>query len=84
MAGLKGLAPVLGVTITVKGEFVQGQIFSARQQRPLGPIPDATHEAARLMKRLTEEDFPTTLLSVDESGLISKRMMPKNDVTSLN
>ena len=84
VAGLKGLAPVLEVTITAKGEFVHGQIISARQQRPLGPIPDATHEAARLMKRLTEEDFPNTPLVVDESGKISKRMAPKNDGSSLN
>jgi poly-gamma-glutamate capsule biosynthesis protein CapA/YwtB (metallophosphatase superfamily) len=84
VAGLKGLAPLLEVTISDKGEFVHGQIISARQQRPLGPIPDATNEAARLMKRLTEEDFPNTPLTVDESGQISKRMVPNNDVTSVN
>ena len=83
VAGLKGLAPVLEVTITDKGEFVEGQIFSARQQRPLGPIPDATHEAARLIKRLTEEDFPNTPLTVDERGQINKRVLPKQVVTSL-
>lgn len=84
VAGLKGLAPVLEVTITAKGEFVHGRIISARQQRPLGPVPDATHEAARLMKRLTEEDFPNTPLSVDDSGQISKRMVPNKDVGNLN
>jgi len=84
VAGLKGLAPVLQVTITDKGEFVQGRIISARQQRPLGPVPDATNEAARLMKRLTEEDFPNTALVVDEAGLISKRMVPNNDLPGMN
>ena len=84
VVGLKGLAPVLEVTITGEGEFVQGQIFSARQQRPLGPLPDATHEAARLMKRLTEADFPDTPLVVDERGQIRKRAMSNNDATGLN
>lgn len=84
VAGLKGLAPLLQVTITDKGEFVEGRIISARQQRPLGPIPDAANEAASLMKRLTEEDFPNTPLAVDERGQITKRLAPNRDVTSVN
>lgn len=84
VAGLKGLAPVLHVTLTGEGEFVQGQIISARQQRPLGPIPDPSNEAARLMKRLTEADFPKTPLAVDENGQITKRMVPNNDLASQN
>lgn len=84
VAGLKGLAPVLQVTITDQGEFVEGQIISARQLRPLGPVPDATNEAARLMKRLTEEDFPNTPLLVDETGQISKRILPNNSLASMN
>ena len=83
VAGLKGLAPVLEITITDTGEFVRGHIISARQQRPLGPQPDATHEVARLIKRLTEQDFPDTPLSVDASGIITKRMVPATQATSL-
>ncbi len=76
VAGLKGLAPVLEITITDKGEFVTGRIISARQQRPLGPEPDASHEAARLMKRLTEMDFPQTPLLVSDKGMITRQRMP--------
>ena len=84
VAGLKGLAPLLQVTLTEQGEFVQGRIISARQQRPLGPIPDASNEAASLMKRLTEEDFPNTPLAVDERGQITKRLASNRDVSSVN
>ncbi len=84
VTGLKGLAPVLQATMTDTGEFVQGRIISARQQRPLGPMPDASNEAARLIKRLTEEDFPNTPLRVDEEGQISVRAMPSNVVNSVN
>jgi len=82
VAGLKGLAPVLEITITGNGEFVGGRIISARQQRPLGPQPDASHEAARLMKSLTEQDFPDTPLFVDVTGIITKRMVPTTTATS--
>jgi len=83
VAGLKGLAPVLEITISAKGKFVGGRIISARQQRPLGPQPDASHEAARLMKRLTEQDFPGTPLTIDDTGIITKRMMPTTNTTRL-
>ena len=84
VVGLKGLAPVLRVTLTDEGEFVEGQIISARQQRTLGPIPDPSNEAARLMKRLTEADFPNTPLIVDELGQISKRELPERGVATMN
>jgi hypothetical protein len=84
VTGLKGLAPVLQATITDTGEFVQGRIISARQQRPLGPMPDASNEAARLIKRLTEEDFPNTPLRVDEGGQIFVREVASYVVTSVN
>jgi hypothetical protein len=83
VAGLKGLAPVLEITITGNGEFVGGRIISARQQRPLGPQPDASHEAARLMKTLTEQDFPNTSLSVDATGIITKHTVPTTTARSM-
>ena len=83
VAGLKGLAPVLEITITGNGEFVDGRIISARQQRPLGPQPDVSHEAARLMKSLTEQDFPETLLDIDISGNITKRPVSTTSAAQL-
>ena len=83
VSGLKGLAPVLEITITDKGVFVEGQIISARQQRPLGPLPDAAHEAARLIKNLTETDFPETQLSITDTGIITRQWQPSMTAISL-
>lgn len=71
VAELKGLAPVLRTVMDENGRFVRGKIISARQIRPGGPVPDNTHEAARLIKSLTEADFPQGQLSLDGAGEIS-------------
>jgi poly-gamma-glutamate capsule biosynthesis protein CapA/YwtB (metallophosphatase superfamily) len=69
--GLNGLAPILRAQLDANGAFVQGEIISTRQQRPNGPSPDPSHEAARLMAQLTRQDFPSTPLEISETGLIS-------------
>lgn len=57
VTGIKGLAPILFVTLAADGSFSKGQIVSTRQQRPDGPLPDRSQEAFELMKRLSLEDF---------------------------
>ena len=84
VAGLNGLAPILKVQLQTDGQFISGQIISARQQRPSGPILDSTHEAAKLMAELTNLDFPDTGLEIDEQGRITLRIetYPASDVMS--
>lgn len=57
VAGIKGLAPILFVTLAHDGRFLSGRIVSTRQQRPRGPVVDPGQEALALMKRLSVEDF---------------------------
>lgn len=66
----KGLAPILDVVIDEQGRFLHGAIISARQIRPGGPVPDKQHTAARLMKQLSEQDFPQSPLIITEQGRI--------------
>jgi hypothetical protein len=66
--GLKGLAPVLKVELGPDGAFRKGQIISARQLRPAGPQPDERHAAARLMRTLSQQDFPANELIIDADG----------------
>lgn len=75
VVGNKGLAPILKVHMDDQGRFTRGQIISARQVRPGGPVLDTKHQVARLMKQLTEEDFPTTALQISSEGVIS-RLIP--------
>lgn len=71
--GISGLAPVLQVTLAADGRFTTGQIISARQQRPVGPVPDPSGAAAQLIAKLTAEDFPETDLVIDAQGHIQRK-----------
>ena len=57
VAGIKGVAPVLRVTLDGDGRFVEGDIVSTRQIRPAGPSIDPEQRAYRLMRMLSIEDF---------------------------
>jgi poly-gamma-glutamate capsule biosynthesis protein CapA/YwtB (metallophosphatase superfamily) len=77
VAKTKGLAPILDVTIDEQGRFLKGEIVSTRQIRPGGPVPDKANTAAKLMKRLSEADFPGSPLFVsDEGKLFRKQSVP--------
>lgn len=70
LRGNNGLAPILKVKINSKGEFMKGRVESATQMGAGTPTPDPTKKAAKLIKKLTEEDFPESEVEVDESGNI--------------
>lgn len=71
--GLNGLAPILKVRLDGEGRFLGGKIISTRQVRPNGPLPDPSHDAARLMARLTGLDFPDTPLAISDDGELSRK-----------
>jgi len=68
VAGPNGLAPILVARLAPNGRFLSGHIVSARQVRPAGPEPDPKGRAARLMAKLTREDFPQTALVFQARG----------------
>jgi hypothetical protein len=74
--GVNGLAPILLATLDQNGHFIAGRIYSNQQQRPLGPVPDARHQAAHLIRELTLTDFPDGLLVIDDEGRISVKPSP--------
>ncbi len=57
MAGLKGVAPILTVTLDGEGAFVEGEIVSTVQIRPAGPSIDPTRRALNTIRSLSLEDF---------------------------
>lgn len=65
-----GLAPILMVELDDEGRFINGRVVSAYQQRPQGTLLDVEHKAARLIGRLTEQDFPQGRLELDLDGNI--------------
>ncbi len=72
IAGLKGLAPILRVTLGESGEFLGGRIISTRQGRPGGPRPDESHEAAQTIRALTLSDFGETNLHISDDGEMTR------------
>ncbi len=57
VAGIKGIAPILSVTLDGNGAFVAGEIVSTVQIRPAGPSIDAEQRALNLIRGLSIEDF---------------------------
>jgi len=57
VAGIKGIAPILSVTLDGDGAFVAGEIVSTVQIRPAGPSIDADQRALNLIRGLSIEDF---------------------------
>lgn len=72
VSGRNGLAPIMTATLDGEGRFVSGHIHSNRQERPGGPRPDAIFTAARLMARVTDEDFTNPGLKILENGTIER------------
>ncbi len=57
VAGIKGVAPILTVTLDGRGSFIEGNIVSTVQIRPAGPSIDENQRAFRLIRSLSIEDF---------------------------
>lgn len=71
IAGATGLAPIAEVVIDGNGNFTGGKIHSLRQVKGVGPRIDKSNEAARLIRRLSAEDFPESHLRIADDGTLS-------------
>lgn len=70
LRGANGEAPLLKLWVTPEGKFLSGKIESFYQDYSLGPRPDKKLRAFKSIKKLTQEDFPETPLTFDDSGRI--------------
>ena len=57
VAGIKGVAPILRVTLDGNGRFMEGDVISTVQIRPAGPSVDDSQRAYRLIRSLSLQDF---------------------------
>jgi poly-gamma-glutamate capsule biosynthesis protein CapA/YwtB (metallophosphatase superfamily) len=71
--GSNGLAPLLEIYLSKKGDFISAKIHSAKQIKLGGPIPDLDHSAFKEIKALTIIDFPNTELDFFSDGTIRKK-----------
>jgi len=70
VADERGHAPVLKVVLDSTGVFMHGNIISLLQQRGKPLAVDTLHRAARLMRRLSTEDFPKSAPLIMDDGTI--------------
>ena len=68
--GIKGVAPVLTVSLDSEGRFVEGQIHSTIQLRPDGPSIDPEQQAMQLIRSLSIQDFTTPGIEFLDDGSI--------------
>jgi hypothetical protein len=73
LRGANGLAPIIKIEIDNNGDFVKGEIISARQPGATGTVLDKNNAAAKLIKELTAVDFPQSRLIINDSGKITKK-----------
>jgi poly-gamma-glutamate capsule biosynthesis protein CapA/YwtB (metallophosphatase superfamily) len=74
ISGTSGYAPIIKIKTDRKGDFIEGEIFSAIQQGENGarrPILDSTLACIKEIKRLTEMDIPETKILINANGKIS-------------
>ncbi|GHS86234.1 metallophosphatase [Campylobacterota bacterium] len=57
LAGDRAFAPILDVQIDLDGKFLRGKIHSFKQAKPGVPMADPASGAAKLMAKVSSEDF---------------------------
>jgi len=77
VAGNKGVAPILTVTLDGEGRFVNGQIVSTYQPRPDGPQLDAKQRALHLIRALGIDDLGTPGIRFLADGRILPQDRPE-------
>lgn len=76
VAGIKGIAPILSVTLDGKGRFIEGHIVSTIQKRPAGPSIDPQQRALKLIRGLSIEDFGNAGLVFGDDGSVTPTHRP--------
>lgn len=71
ISGATGYAPIAEVRVDAHGRFIDGRIHSLIQHRGIGPRFDPSHSAARMIKRLSQEDFPESPLIIYDDGSLA-------------
>jgi hypothetical protein len=68
-----GLAPILKVIMNKSGEFVKAEITPIKQPGRGGVVIDEEKKIIKIIKALTEKDFPETPLHISDEGVMTKK-----------
>ncbi|MDN5199776.1 CapA family protein [Fulvivirgaceae bacterium BMA10] len=70
LKGDNGLAPLIKVFTNSKGEFLYGRISPFVQKGAGWPVHDPDNRVIERIRQLTTEDFPESVISIDDGGFI--------------
>jgi poly-gamma-glutamate capsule biosynthesis protein CapA/YwtB (metallophosphatase superfamily) len=70
--GIRGIAPILLVTLDDEGRFVSGRVEATTQIRPAGPSLDPAGSVVALLKTLTSAAFPDGSLVIGADGALTR------------
>ncbi|MEW6685771.1 MAG: CapA family protein [Candidatus Edwardsbacteria bacterium] len=73
LAGERGLSLILKVNLDSAGRFLDGRIIPTYQKHPGVPMPDSACRSIKLIKNLSQVDFPLTGPDISEDGLIKPK-----------
>jgi poly-gamma-glutamate capsule biosynthesis protein CapA/YwtB (metallophosphatase superfamily) len=71
LKGPAGIAPIVSVRVSPKGDFIDGQIIPVKQVGEGGPLPDSSGAVIQEIISLTKEDIPECTLRISFDGKIS-------------
>ena len=83
VAGIKGIAPILTVTLDGEGRFIEGEIVSTVQKRPAGPSIDPQQRALTLIRGLSIQDFGNAGLVFGDDGTVTPTERPPVEAHAL-
>lgn len=69
--GVNGLAPIIKVFTSIKGEFFKAQITPTYQTYATGVKIDPEKQVIRKIQELTKKDFPESRTYIDDNGIIT-------------
>ena len=71
--GKLGYSLVLELDVNPRGDFVSGKILPVHLNSKGIPYPDKLGRSIKLIKELTQKDFPKTMLEINSKGEITKK-----------
>ncbi len=71
LSGVLGIAPIMKVFTDKKGDFLKGTIIPIKQIKRGIPVYDNSKSVIKIIRDLTNTDFPESGIQIDDDGMIS-------------
>lgn len=73
LTGQNGIAPIIKVTTSATGEFLNAQIIPVKQIKMKGTFYDNDNTVIKTIQSLTNTDFPNSPLHIAADGMVTKK-----------